>query len=486
MNRYLYFVPLLGIVTTIALQSQPLSALEPAEVSAKAQEFTVQIDGEETGTGTIIERNGNSYSVITCWHVMDTPGNYQVITPDGETYQVTEVKNLPDIDIAVITFTSGKTYSIAELGKSETINPGTNTYVVGYPNPFPGFPERAYLFSSAEIQSRLSKAEKGYKIIHNGSFTPGSSGGGIFDSEARLIGVNGRFISEGNTGKVYGAGIPLEIYLAERGNLFISTNITLPQDFVSLGRRKLKQKDYRGAIAEFNRALASNINDLDSLSGRGEAYLILKDYSMANKDFDAVLQRDPNNINALLYRGVTYMISEEKDKAIIDFSQAISINPDFGLAYLLRGTIYASRKEFDKAIADYQEPIRLGSDFAVASYSFLGMLHMNLEEYDKAIGYYTEAISFNPKITEIYLSRGLIYYRLEEYNKAIADCTKGISVDPSSADAYVLRGLSYNDLGDEKKAIDDFQKAADLYQKQGDTQLYQEAMDTIRDLQLYE
>lgn len=116
MNRYIPVVLLLGIVTTITLQSQSVLALEPAEVSAKAKEFTVQIDGEETGTGTIIERNGNSYTVITCWHVIDTPGNYQVMTPDGETYQVAEIKNLPDIDIAVIEFTSSKTYSVAELG----------------------------------------------------------------------------------------------------------------------------------------------------------------------------------------------------------------------------------------------------------------------------------------------------------------------------------------------------------------------------------
>ena len=73
-----------------------------------------------------------------------------------------------------------------------------------------------------------------------------------------MIGINGRSISDGNTNRVVGAGIPLKLYLATRSDLVVPTNITPPQDFVSLGQRKLKAKDYQGAINEFSQALASN------------------------------------------------------------------------------------------------------------------------------------------------------------------------------------------------------------------------------------
>ena len=71
MNKYPPVVFILGILSTITLKSSPTLALESAEIYATAKQFTVQIDGEETGTGTIIERKNDTYTVLTCWHVMD-------------------------------------------------------------------------------------------------------------------------------------------------------------------------------------------------------------------------------------------------------------------------------------------------------------------------------------------------------------------------------------------------------------------------------
>ncbi|MEM8721606.1 MAG: tetratricopeptide repeat protein [Cyanobacteria bacterium P01_G01_bin.39] len=55
------------------------------------------------------------------------------------------------------------------------------------------------------------------------------------------------------------------------------------------GKRKLKQKDYQGAITKFDQALASNPNDLDALSGKGEAYYWQKNFEAAIENFDTVL-----------------------------------------------------------------------------------------------------------------------------------------------------------------------------------------------------
>ncbi|MGF1541988.1 MAG: trypsin-like peptidase domain-containing protein [Pleurocapsa sp.] len=282
MNRYFPVVPILGIVATVTLQNQPVFALENAEISAKIKEFTVQIDGaEESGTGTIIEQNGDTYTVITCWHVVQSLGSYQVVTPDGETYQATDIKNLPNVDLATIKFTSSKAYSVAQLGDSQTITEGTNTYVAGYPDPIPGIPDRIYTFFYSNIVGRLTDADKGYQIIHDNPSTPGGSGGGIFDVNIRLIAVNGQSVSDGNTGKVYGKGIPLEIYLATRNDLQIPVEVAAQQDFVSMGITKYKQEDYQGAIADFNRALEEDVNNIEAYYSRGSAFFALQDYTAA-------------------------------------------------------------------------------------------------------------------------------------------------------------------------------------------------------------
>lgn len=483
MHKYLPVVPLLGIVTTITIQSQTVLALEPAEVSAKAKEFTVQIDGEETGTGTIIERNGNSYSVITCWHVMDTPGEYQVMTPDGETYQVTEIKNLRDIDIAVIKFTSSKTYSVAELGNSETVISGTTTYVVGYPDPFPGLPERSYLFSSAEVQSRLSKGEKGYQMIHNGSFTPGSSGGGIFDSGARLIGVNGQFISEGNTGKAYGKGIPLEIYLATRPDLSIPTNIPLPQDFVSVGIKKFKQEDYQGAITEFNKALETNTNNLEAYYSRGITFFILKDYEAAIADFNRFLQLSPNNYLAYFYRG--YIRAEKGDYqgAITDYNQTIQLNANFDLAYTNRGFAYSKLGNTQNAITDYNRAIKINPESVNAYYNRGLVFGRDLGDYQKALSDFNKSIELAPKDAQVYVDRGNVYILLGDIQLAIDDYGQAISLSPQHAEAHYNRGIAYSQQNEPEKALEDLQRASTLFQAQEDSANYQRALDRIREIQ---
>jgi Flp pilus assembly protein TadD len=448
-NRFFFLALIIGLVPGIILPSQSVIALESSEIAAKAKEFTVQIDGEESGTGTIIEHQGTSYTVITCWHVLDTPGNYQVITLDGQQYQATEIKNLPNADLATIKFTSSNTYQTAELGNSQAVTPGTSAYVVGYPDPRPGIPERAYVFSNADVVSQLTKGEKGYTIIHDKPSTPGGSGGGIFDVNGSLIGINGRSISDGNTNQVVGAGIPLKLYLATRSDLVVPTNITPPQDFVSVGQRKLKAKDYQGAVNEFSQALATNPNDLDAYLGRGTSYSNLK----------------------------------ENDKAIADFTEAIRLNPELGEAYLNRGLTYMFLDEHDKGIADYTEAIRLNPNDRNA-YVLRGSFYIGLEEYDQAISDFTEAIRLNPKQPGSYLVRGDIYGKLGEYDQAITDFNEAIRLNPEDADSYKHRGAIYYFQEEDDKASVDLYKAADLYQQQGDTEGYQKTLSLIEDWNL--
>ena len=466
-KKYLPAISLLGIITTLTLQPKHILALEPTQIYTKAKQFTVQIDGEETGTGTIIQRDNDTYTVLTCWHVMDTPGNYQITTSDGTTHQVTKVESLTDIDLAIITFSSSNTYPVAEIGDSTLATSGLDAYVVGYPDPFPGVPERQYFTYSAEVQSRLTEGENGYQIIHDGSFTPGSSGGGIFDSEARLIGVNGQFISEGNTGKVYGAGIPVEIYQTATGNFATPTNVLPPQDFVSIGKRKLQQEDYNGAIEEFDRALASNPNDLEALSNRGEAYYLLEDFNAAINDFDAVLAQDANNPIFLFQRGNSYQKLEKYQNAIADYNKAIGLNSQFTTAYNNRGLVYESLEQYDKAITDYNQAISLNPQFVYA-YNNRGITYYELEEYQNAISDYNKAISLNPQYAEAYSNRGLVYGELKQYDKAIADHDRAISVNPQYVNAYNNRGLVYESLEQYDKAITDYTQAIDLNAEYGE------------------
>ena len=57
--------------------------------------------------------------------------------------------------------------------------------------------------------------------------------------------------------------------------------------------------------------------------------------------------------------------------------------------------------------------------------------------------------------------------------------TKRRRINPNYAEAYNSRGNARSELGDKQGAIQDFQKAADLFQKQGDTNSYNKAINNL-------
>jgi tetratricopeptide (TPR) repeat protein len=105
-------------------------------------------------------------------------------------------------------------------------------------------------------------------------------------------------------------------------------------------------------------------------------------------------------------------------------------------------------------------------------------------DFQGAIADYTEAIRLNHNYAQAYNKRGIIRARnLKDYPAAKTDFDRAIEIDPNYADAYYNRARTRNLLGDKEGAIGDFQKAADLYQKEGKTQDYQDAMNHIKTLQ---
>ncbi|MFS8117542.1 MAG: tetratricopeptide repeat protein [Microcoleus sp.] len=94
-----------------------------------------------------------------------------------------------------------------------------------------------------------------------------------------------------------------------------------------------------------------------------------------------------------------------------------------------------------------------------------------------AIADYTEAIRLNPNYAKAYNKRGIIHGRnLQDYPAAKADFDRAIAINPNYGDAYYNRARVRELLKDKPGAIADYQKAAELYQKDGNTKDYQDAL----------
>lgn len=106
-------------------------------------------------------------------------------------------------------------------------------------------------------------------------------------------------------------------------------------DFKWKGRTKFESGDYKGAIEEYNQAIALNPKDPDSYHGRGLAKSNLEDQKGATIDFekaidiyDQLIEKTPKNTDFFNSRGVIKSNLGDYIGAIKDFKIALEINPN--------------------------------------------------------------------------------------------------------------------------------------------------------------
>ncbi|MFM6024740.1 MAG: serine protease, partial [Dolichospermum sp.] len=115
-----YNLPIPDIKQTIA--EIPLTGWL-GELETKAKQFTVRIDSSSgaNGSGVIIAKQGNIYTVLTAAHVVCKPpdqigpcepNTYKILTVDGKQYDVepSTIKLEEGVDLAVVKFTSQENY----------------------------------------------------------------------------------------------------------------------------------------------------------------------------------------------------------------------------------------------------------------------------------------------------------------------------------------------------------------------------------------
>ena len=109
-----------AISTGVSLVLQAPAQAQSSEAASKAaQAITVRIEGATQGSGVLVKREGNRYTVLTAWHVVRgqrAGEDLEIFTPDGQKHQFEQgsIKRLGDVDLAVLTFSSTNSYEVAQ------------------------------------------------------------------------------------------------------------------------------------------------------------------------------------------------------------------------------------------------------------------------------------------------------------------------------------------------------------------------------------
>ena len=163
------------------------------------QSVTVRVvKADSAGSGVIIGRAGNVYSVLTNWHVVES-SNPIILTVDDLQHQlVSPPQHIGDVDLALLRFYSDTEYPIAQIAL-QIPQIGDTVYTAGFPLTIGknentvALGNKAFRLIAGEISIIPVKSlPQGYGMGYTNDTKMGMSGSPIFNNRGLLVGIHGR------------------------------------------------------------------------------------------------------------------------------------------------------------------------------------------------------------------------------------------------------------------------------------------------------
>jgi tetratricopeptide (TPR) repeat protein len=478
---------------SISIFAQSAYASSAIEVGRIAKAVTVLINSpQSTGSGVLIQKNGNSYTVLTAAHVVrDQPQTFVVTTQDGQKYQTTSINSTKDTDIAVIKFESKTSQQIAKLGDPAKSSEGATVYVSGFPLATQVITDTIYNFTEGKVTANASlPLSYGYSLVYSNNTLPGMSGGPVFNTNGELIAIHGRGDFQENS-KVsdinenvriktgFNLGITLSTVLKLSSSLGLNLPIAAPispiasinastgtvsapkpkaDDFFLQGVDRFRRGDWAGAIAMMDKAIQLNPQYLRAYTARAAANYMLNRLAPGLQDMESAIAIDPNYATG--YVGKCFLLNELEQwrQALDNCDRAIDLAPNLAIAYNTRGVVNTSTKKFANAQTDLETAVKLDpkSYYAYSNLAVLSALRNNVQ---LAFKYIRQALEINPQSAGSRSLLGQLLVLTGDYQEGIKELNRAIAINPKLSTAYEYRAAAYLGLGNIKQAQIDAQFA---------------------------
>jgi tetratricopeptide (TPR) repeat protein len=213
-------------------------------------------------------------------------------------------------------------------------------------------------------------------------------------------------------------------------NRSTSAHLQRSMEFERTGRFNEAVREHEAAITQDPDNIQLHIN-LISLYGR------MGDSAKAKQQFAAATKLNPNRSDAWYNYGVLLFAGQDFAEAEKTFKRALEINPHYAEAHNNLGAIYEQQSKLDDAASQFREAIRDQPNYPLARFH-LGRILVNQENYAEAIQHLSRALDPPTQETPLY--------------------------------TYAL-GAAYARSGDRPHALEYLQKAHDLAEQYGQTEL---------------
>jgi len=268
------------------------------------------------------------------------------------------------------------------------------------------------------------------------------------------------------------------------------------------GAASIEQGDAEGALALFERALATAPDDPAVYNNLGSALMRLGRGRDAAAEFRQALKRRPRYPEALLNLGSALAGLGEHAEAIAYFRKALRQRPHWARAHfylgnclLAEGNGQRTTDHWQAALASYREAARLDPDdgdiqvnLAVAlretgrldesaatlqgllrrdarrsdASNNLAVTYCRQQRYWQAIECLQDALRRRPKFAAAHNNLGITWAHLQRYGDAVAAYRRALAIEPDYVEAHNNLGISLTMEGRYEEALATFERALEL------------------------
>lgn len=369
--------------------AMPAFALMPSEVFEKVKDsvlvvkaFDAQGKPKSQGSGVMLP-NGK---VATNCHVVRNGERFQV-GRGKEFVSATLHAADSDKDICLLE-ANGLSARTVQLGKAAALKVGEAVYAVGSP-------QGLELSLSDGIVSQLRGTAPPI-IQTTTAISSGSSGGGLFDAEGRLVGITTFYLEGGQ-----------------------SLNFALPVEWLANIQPGKKQ----------------------AVKGRSLSDWAVKAIALeTRKDWQGLLgwcrqwtRADPDNASAWYSLGVAHINLKRYTDSIEAYRQALRIEPDNSFIWNNLGFAFVNLNRYADAVEAYREAVRIDPNDATAWYN-IGTLCQKLKRHTDAIDAYRAALRIKPDYASAWGNLAIAYALSDNRAAALEAVRELRRYDPQQAD----------------------------------------------------
>jgi tetratricopeptide (TPR) repeat protein len=426
------------------------SATEVFEAVAPSV-VVVQVEGaggkvRSFGSGVIVAAG----QVVTNCHVVDKAADIRV--KRGRLVLLARLRHADwERDVCSLEV-AGLAGPAVALGETRSLKVGQKVYVVGAP-------QGLELTLSDGILSGLREVDGGRYLQITAPISPGSSGGGLFDEQGRLIGLTTFYLGQSQQ---LNFAVPVEwvTALPQRAARSNRTD-TLAGTWLARAIELEESKDWRALSEHAQRWTKAQPNAAAAWYALGIAYDNSGQTAQAIEAYRQALRIQPDNADAWNNLGVAYNDAGQTAQAIETYRQALRIQPDNADAWYNLGNAYSNAGQTAQAIEAYRQALRIRPECAKAWYN-LGIAYNDAGQTAQAIEAYRQALRIRPEYAKAWYNLGIAYDDAGQTAQAIEAYRQALRIRPDYADAWYNLGLAYRLAGQRSQVTEVYRRLKQL------------------------